>query len=189
MPNRDGGYRLPAIIEPDATKCVRFFIPDEQMHRIAFWGAVGELGYWWNWERDEDKRGAAVARVWRAVIEDAKTSECEECDDDDDEDTLQDAYEALMDGVLENTIIGGITRAIGTALEDAGRIITETILPVVGITLVGLAVGALAAVIVGGVTVGTVAVAAGETVEILVATGASVAESKIIELVALAAAA
>lgn len=189
MPNRDGGYRLPAIIEPDTTKCVRFFIPDEQMHRLAFWGAIGELGYWWNWERDEDKRGAAVARVWRDVIEDAKVSECEECQDCDEDDVLEDTIAQLANGVLSNTITGGVTRAIGVALDDLGKLITETILPVVGITLFGLAVASIAAVVVGGVTVGTVAVAAGETVEILVATGASVAESKIIELVALAAAA
>lgn len=186
------GIPLPAQIVGHPTICVQFECPDVPEYRAAVMGQVFDLSKWYTWEKDGTHRAVEAAALWRQLLHDTFTFK-DSCESDDnrceDEDILEDVYQAMMDGVLSNTLIGGVTKAIGYALDEAGRVITETVLPVIGLTLVGLAVGALAAVIVGGVTIGTVAVAAGETVEILVATGATVAESKIIELVALAAAA
>lgn len=186
------GIPLPAQIVGHPTICVQFECPDVPEYRAAVMGQVFALGQWFTWEKDGTRRAVDAATVWRQLLHDTFTFK-DSCASDErnceDEDILEDAYQAMMDGLLGNTLIGGAVKAIGYALDEAGRVITETVLPVIGLTLVGLAVGALAAVVVGGVTIGTVAVAAGETVEILVATGATVAESKIIELVALAAAA
>lgn len=68
----DGGYRLPQVINPDEHICVTVRVPKDLNHIIAFWGALGELGYWWNWERDEQKRGREVAAVWRERIDEAR---------------------------------------------------------------------------------------------------------------------
>jgi len=183
----DGGFLLPAVVEPAGTLCVQFFIPDEQMHRVAFWGALDELTHWYTWQRDENKTARNVARVWRSVIDAAKESECEECDECDEDDTLQDSIQALADGIMSNTVIGGAVRAVGTALDDLGKIVTETLLPIVGLTVLGLAAAAAFSVLVGGVAVATIPVAAGEVVEVLISTGATAAAPKIIEFVALAA--
>lgn len=73
----DGGYRLPTVIDPDEFICVQINVPNDLHHIIAFWGALRELGYWWNWERDEQRRGRDVAAVWRRVIEEARSSSCQ----------------------------------------------------------------------------------------------------------------
>lgn len=78
MPQRnDGGYRLPTVVDPDEFICVQINVPNDLYHIIAFWGAIQELGYWWNWERDEARRGAQVAAVWRRIIEQARSSSCQ----------------------------------------------------------------------------------------------------------------
>jgi len=68
MSKRDGGWVLPQIIDPPR-KCFTLEIPDEPMHRAAFFGVLESLTYWWNWQRDEEHTAAAVTRVWRDVLE------------------------------------------------------------------------------------------------------------------------
>ena len=71
MPN-DGkhkpGYKLPAVIDPD-TCCVCIPLPNDFNHKMAFLGQLDELGYWWNWERDPDKKGREAATVWRNIVQ------------------------------------------------------------------------------------------------------------------------
>lgn len=67
MSKKDGGFRLPQVIDPP-TRCVSFDIPDDPDHLAAFWGALQELAYWFSWERDTDKTGLAVSSVWMRVI-------------------------------------------------------------------------------------------------------------------------
>jgi hypothetical protein len=77
----DGGYRLPAEINPPDSICVTVSVPNDLGHVLAFWGALSELGYWWNWERDAQKRGRDAAAVWRERIAQARNSiygDCEE---------------------------------------------------------------------------------------------------------------
>jgi hypothetical protein len=63
----DPGWRLPAVIDPPK-RCVQLWIPDDPSHIAAFWGALVQLGRWFNWERDNDKTALAVSRVWFDVF-------------------------------------------------------------------------------------------------------------------------
>jgi len=64
-------YELPETIDPEDRIYICLPIPDEPAHRRAFAGALGQLTRWWVWERDEDKRGTEVAKVWFAIWRDA----------------------------------------------------------------------------------------------------------------------
>lgn len=68
MSKGDGGWILPQVIDPPR-KCFTLEIPDEPMHRAAFFGVLESLTYWWNWQRDDDHTAAEVTRVWRDVLE------------------------------------------------------------------------------------------------------------------------
>lgn len=61
---KDGGWLLPEVIDPPATRCVQLLIPDDVNHIRAFWGALYNLTMWNNWQRDELKQGKDAARVW-----------------------------------------------------------------------------------------------------------------------------
>lgn len=80
----DPGYKLPEIIDPD-TCCICIPLPNDFNHKMAFLGQLDELGYWWNWERDPDKKGTQAAAVWRTIVscirEDLNMSDCG-CGDD-----------------------------------------------------------------------------------------------------------
>ena len=76
MPPKDGGFLLPSVVDPAQRRCVVFQIPDEQNHRLAFWGALSVLEHWYSWQRDTNKTGRDIANVWRDVIQLAKQSEC-----------------------------------------------------------------------------------------------------------------
>lgn len=65
----DPGYKLPEIIEPDENCCICIPIPNDFNHKMAFLGQLDELGYWWNWERDPEKKGREAAAVWRKIVE------------------------------------------------------------------------------------------------------------------------
>lgn len=64
----DPGYKLPEVIDPD-TCCVCIPLPNDFNHKMAFLGQLDELGYWWNWERDPDKKGREAAAVWRNIVQ------------------------------------------------------------------------------------------------------------------------
>ena len=71
--NKDGGYRLPQEVDPQRIQfCIE--IPNDLNHIIAFWGALEELTYWRNWERDEAHTALAVTSVWADVIKKARSS-------------------------------------------------------------------------------------------------------------------
>lgn len=92
-----------------------------------------------------------------------------ECDDD----IWSDDILALADGVLINALEGGQMVALGYEIEEEGEIAAETELPLVALAFVAVGAAFLLAIALGGVALGTVAVAAGETVELLILTGAS----------------
>lgn len=71
MRRNDGGWRLPQVIDPPERLCVQLHIPNDLGHIMAFWGALQELGYWFNWERDAARTGAQVATVWKGVLQQA----------------------------------------------------------------------------------------------------------------------
>lgn len=71
MPKKDIGWRLPAIVDPPTRKAVCICIPDELNHIMAFWGALRQLGYWFNWERDTEHKGLDVSLVWAKIVNEA----------------------------------------------------------------------------------------------------------------------
>lgn len=71
MSGRDGGWILPAVVDPPDRLCVQLHIPNDRGHVMAFWGALQELAYWFNWQRDPAKTGSAVANVWKDVLQQA----------------------------------------------------------------------------------------------------------------------
>jgi hypothetical protein len=66
-PNTDGGWLLPAVIDPPSRLGVCVPVPNEPAHRQAFLGALLELARWWNWQRDPLKRGREAAEVWMTI--------------------------------------------------------------------------------------------------------------------------
>lgn len=71
MSGKDGGWRLPDPVDPEQTLAVCICIPDEDNHIAAFWGALQELGYWFNWERDEAHTGLAASILWNSIVQTA----------------------------------------------------------------------------------------------------------------------
>ena len=69
MANKDGGYRLPQVVDPERM-CVQIMVPKDLMHIAAFMGALSELQNAWNWEWDGNYTGRAVAEVWRGIVDD-----------------------------------------------------------------------------------------------------------------------
>lgn len=67
MSGKDGGWPLPETINPENEICVTLNIPDEPRYIAAFWGALYELTYWNNWQRDPSHKGAQVAAVWKSI--------------------------------------------------------------------------------------------------------------------------
>lgn len=76
MAGHKGGYMLPDVIEPTGYICVQVQVPTDVYHQAAFWGALDSLGRWFNWQRDEAKRGKDAAEVWRAIAAQARESTC-----------------------------------------------------------------------------------------------------------------
>lgn len=68
---------------------------------------------------------------------------------------------------------GGLVKAIGYVIEEAGEFIVNTALPLIGLTLLAVGAAYAVSIIIGGVTIGSVVVGAAETVELIVSTGAA----------------
>lgn len=168
-------YLLPAVIDGHDEICVKLILPDNLEYRSAVRGQLAALGKWVLWQETNDDRAVQASEYLRQFIDRASWDiSCEnedpECDEDD---VWQDDIMSLADGIISNSFAGGVQRAIGYAIDDVGHIITETVLPLIGITLVAIGVAYVATIVLAGVTIGTVAVAAAETVELVIATGAS----------------
>lgn len=61
---------LPTIIDPPR-RCITFDIPDEPQHVAAFFGAILQLAYWFNWQRDDAHTAKPVSGVWQEVFNQA----------------------------------------------------------------------------------------------------------------------
>lgn len=177
-------YPLPANPAPEGFACYNVYIPDDDEHRQLFLSAVRTLARWNSYERDRDRTAAVAAATWREALD---MFDFESCggDDDDEEDTYADELLALADAMVVNQQSGGLVKALGYAIDEVGQVIAETVLPVIGLTLLAIGAAYVVSVVIGGLTIGTVAVAAGEVVELVVATGASA--SNIVEFAAVAA--
>lgn len=67
-------FLLPDVINPTETVCIRIEVPKDDKHIYAFWGALDILGRANNWEWDGLQSGKAAAKIWRNVIETARTT-------------------------------------------------------------------------------------------------------------------
>ncbi len=106
---------------------------------------------------------------------------------DCDDDVWDDVVLALADGVLENVLSGGQMTALGYEIEEEGELEAETELPLIAIAFVAIGAAFVLSLALGLVTIGSVAVAAGETVELLILTGASAGNPVSLTALALAA--
>ncbi len=181
-PQRVLQYPLPTNLSPQDLACYSVLIPDDDEHRQLFVSAVRTLARWDSYERDANHGGAVAAATWRDALEYLDFTPCEECEEEE-EDTYADELGLLADGILSMSQTGGLIKAVGYVMETAGEFIVNTVLPVVGLTLLAIGAAYVVSIVIGGLTIGAVAVAAGEAVEILVTTGA--AASNIVEFTAI----
>jgi len=62
------GYIIPETIDPKENVCIRVYVPNDPLYIGAFWNAYEFFTKWNAWERDEAKRGADAAAVWRSAF-------------------------------------------------------------------------------------------------------------------------
>lgn len=62
---------MPDVIEVDDYICVTIYVPNDEEGRYleAMGGALSQMGKWSYWARDDEKRGARVAEIWREHID------------------------------------------------------------------------------------------------------------------------
>jgi len=64
------GWPLPIEVgEP--YKCIKIYIPNDQYDRGAFWGALFELTYSWNWQQNPPEKAREVSDMWSEIWWDA----------------------------------------------------------------------------------------------------------------------
>jgi len=66
---RGRGYIVPEPIDPEATLCLRVYVPADQLYIAAFMRAYQFFGQWVAWERDDTGKAARAAAVWREAID------------------------------------------------------------------------------------------------------------------------
>jgi hypothetical protein len=115
---KDPGWILPTVIDPENRKAVCICIPDELNHVMAFWGALRELGYWFNWQRNPDKDGLPVSLVWAQIINEAHRKwiegvMCTSCEE------LIACLQPLMDEINEK--LDSIQSGVNTLNYGAGN--------------------------------------------------------------------
>lgn len=70
MNSTDGGFVLPENVDPP-TFCMTLEVPDDPQYIASLAGALWELQYWWNWQRDNAHTAVPVTRLWRRLIQEA----------------------------------------------------------------------------------------------------------------------
>lgn len=123
MPDKDGGWVLPEVINPETRTSVCICIPDEQNHVMAFWGALRELAYWFNWQRNDAHDALPVSILWREIVDNAHQKwldgvMCTSCDE------LIACLQPLMDEInakLDALQVGVNTLQFGAGNSPAGQ--------------------------------------------------------------------
>src|SRR5688500_12499552 len=106
MSGKDGGWALPETLYPEEQICVTLMIPNEPRYIAAFWGALYELTYWNNWQRDPDHKGTLVASVWKTIwlYYSGIQGECEDMNC-----CVDPLKRMLPDGTIQTSTDGGLT--------------------------------------------------------------------------------
>lgn len=102
MPYRQN-FPIPAVIDPPK-QCLCIEIPNHPDWKAVIAGTLGELRYWYNWERTGDTSGAQCAAVWKVVFDSIDWSDMSCCCD---QIPLQ--FQYTVDGVLQVSFDGGLT--------------------------------------------------------------------------------
>lgn len=74
MADPDKGWQLPTDVYPTENWCYTIQVPKDIAYLRALRGAVGDLQYHWNWQRDENDTAEQVATVWRERINEAENA-------------------------------------------------------------------------------------------------------------------
>lgn len=61
------GYLIPTNAQPTEYRCLRVFVPDDDLYQRALLGSILFLGSWSAWERDTGKRGRLAADAWKSA--------------------------------------------------------------------------------------------------------------------------
>lgn len=111
--------------------------------------------------RWENLPQADIARDYQDAIENALLDP-KECMQDDDNNTDTDI--GLVDGIIQNLKEGGISQAGGYLIEAVGRIVVETALKTIAITVIGIATSGTLSIVLGGSEIANVAIGINEVV-------------------------
>jgi len=65
-----GGFVPPPEV-PDDRKCIKIYIPNDVYDRGAFWGALWELTFSYNWQEFSEGQSRLMADLWREIWIDA----------------------------------------------------------------------------------------------------------------------
>lgn len=114
MANKRPPWKIPAVIDPPARRCIQIEIPDDPEHIAIFWGLLRSLSDWQRWEREPTRSGTLVAKVWSEVVYAVDFSE-DSCMGCCPEPTNR-RYNA--EGQLEVSYDNGATWAIDPAADD-----------------------------------------------------------------------
>lgn len=71
--NPPAKWPLPAIVDPPTRKCIKVYVPDDELHLSAFRGALLALQSAYNWQDDPTHKAREVALVWRDILRDMGT--------------------------------------------------------------------------------------------------------------------
>jgi len=101
MPYRQN-FPIPTVIDPPK-QCLCIEIPNHPDWKRVIAGTLGELRYWYNWERTGGTEGAQCAAVWKQVFDSIDWSDMSCCCDQ----TI--FFQWTVDGDLQQSTDGGVT--------------------------------------------------------------------------------
>lgn len=76
-------FPIPETVDPGETVCIKLNIPAGTEYLQVFLGWYQQLSYWFNWERDDLKRGTIAASLWRVSLYDFLDRITEGCGEND----------------------------------------------------------------------------------------------------------
>jgi len=100
MPNLPN-FEIPAVINPEKTRCIQIEIPDDETWVRNFVGILSMPMFWFNWQRTGDTSGKQCADVWFALFQQIDWSNMSCCPDI--------LYQINPDGTISISTDGGAT--------------------------------------------------------------------------------
>jgi len=155
-------FIAPEIATGHATECYQINIPDDPVHRKAFFGTLHELAEPWNWDTGEDEAKAAeLATYWRALLHDSQEPGCGDSEGEDDAPYWDDADS--MAGAGEGTAWGyesiadwAITAFLAVAGSPAAALFYRTTVPRVRLAFRSMDAGDIVNILIDGILFGSV---------------------------------